>query len=78
MICSLHQLLLLELCDTRFPLAIDCVHEEATLKFGYGGRPFGENDKPHPEWATDAWIVFPSQLSKLHDQELELIDQLYH
>ena len=25
----------------------------------------------------DAWIVFPSQLSKLHDQELEPIDRLY-
>ena len=77
MVCSLHQRLLLELYDTRSPLAVDCVRE-AILKSGYDGRTFGENDKPHPEWARDAWIVSLSQLSKLCEQELELIDQLYH
>ena len=46
MISSLHQWILLDLCDTRSLLAVDCVREEATLKSCYDGRPLGENDKP--------------------------------
>ena len=48
------------------------------VKSAYDEKPFGENDKPHLEWARDAWNVSPSQSSKLRDQELELIDPLYH
>ena len=78
MVSSLHQWFLLDLCDIRSLLAADCVREEATQKSGNEGKPFGENDKPHLEWARDAWNVSPSQSSKLRDQELELIDPLYH
>jgi hypothetical protein len=80
---SLHRWLILDLCDTRSLLAADCVREleKATLKSGTteGHLARTISHIQNPEWAKDAWIVFPLQLelSKLHDQELEPIDWLY-